>query len=138
MPLTERVHFPLLLKISVSSANDDTQTLPKLPELAIIRPSRGACASPLTEMVRGPAGSSLSTVIVANLRPKLIGSKQMGIDRESPAPTNSGKDSTCGTKNSAEEEVIPLTDRVLLPWVGNRCRSLSVCSGTWGFCISRG
>ena len=46
MPVTERAHLPLLVTISGSSANEPTQTSPKLPALAMIRFALGAGSDP--------------------------------------------------------------------------------------------
>ena len=51
-------------------------------------------------MVRGPAGSSLVTVIFADFGPKLVGWKRIGTWSEPPASTVSGYDKTFGTRNS--------------------------------------
>src|ERR1700756_76060 len=66
-------------------------------------------------MVAGDAGSSLVTVSVADLAPKLVGAKRIGIARESPGPIVSGYANTCGTRNSAEVDVISVTVSVHLP-----------------------
>src|SRR5207248_715448 len=72
-------------------------------------------ASPETCTIRGPAGSLLVTVIVAALNPNDCGSKRIGTDRESPATIESGYDNTSGVRNSPEEAVISVTERVHLP-----------------------
>ena len=60
------------------------------------------------DALRGPVGSSLVTVIVPDFAPKLVGWKRIGTCREPPASMVSGYDKTLGTRNSAEEEVMPV------------------------------
>src|SRR5580658_4947650 len=69
-PLTESVHFPLLVTIKGLSTNEPTQMLPKFPVSAMIRLAMGGGATPETDINCGDAGSSLMIVIVPNLEPK--------------------------------------------------------------------
>jgi hypothetical protein len=62
-----------------------------------------------------PSGSLLNTVSVADLGPKLVGAKRMGNGREAPPPGVNGNDKTCGTRNSPEDDVMPVTKRGQLP-----------------------
>ena len=65
----ESTHLPLLVRISGSSANEPTQTAPKLPELAMIRFALGGARTPETETTWGAAGSLLATMIVPAFGP---------------------------------------------------------------------
>src|SRR5437763_1478654 len=69
---------------------------------------------PDTAIIRGPAGSSLLTVTVADLGPKLDGWNRIGTCRESPPSMANGYDSTWGMRNSPEEEKMLVTDSVHL------------------------
>ncbi len=74
-----------------------------------------AGASPETPIVWGFAGSSLVTVIVAVFGPKLAGSNRIGTPSELPASIVSGYDRTSGTRNSPDEDEIPVTLSVHRP-----------------------
>ena len=63
----------------------------------------------------GLAGSSLSTVMVADLAPKLRGSKRMGTASEFPGAIVIGYESTSGTRNSGELDVIAVMVSVQPP-----------------------
>src|SRR5262249_15584206 len=76
-------------------------------------------ALPETATVRGPPGSSLPTVIFADLTPKLVGWKRMGSGSEPPTSIVSGNDITFGTRNSGEEEVMLAIVRVQYPQLLN-------------------
>src|SRR5678816_133977 len=65
--------------------------------------SRPEGASPETEMVFAPDGSSLATVIVPDFAPKLDGAKRSGNSIDVPAAMWSGYEITLGVTNSAEE-----------------------------------
>ena len=72
-------------------------------------------ARPVTDMVAGLSGSSLVTVMVAAFAPKLVGSKRMGTATASPGPMVIGKESTSGTRNSPEDELMLVTVSVHFP-----------------------
>lgn len=93
--------WPLLLSTSGSSAKLPTQTLPKLPLLAMARLRRGAGASPETLTTCGEAGSLLNTVIVPTFGPRLSGANRIGISIASPTSSLIGYDSTLGDWKSA-------------------------------------
>src|SRR4051794_1066232 len=97
----------------VRSARQQAFTPPKHREPVTTSLPDGA--KPETANVRGPAGSSLVTVIVADLGPKLVGWRRIGTCREPPASTLSGYDKMLGTRNSAEEEVMPVIVSVQCP-----------------------
>src|ERR1700722_15040199 len=97
----------------VRSAQQPAFTPPKVVEPPTASLPGGAW--PETLMLSGPVGSSLLTVIVAVLEPKLTGSKRMGIGRELPGPIVIGYDNASGTMNSPADEVIPVTVSVHLP-----------------------
>ena len=90
---------------AVTPPNDVEPVTTSLPEGTL----------PETSMIRGPLGSSLFTVIFADLEPRLIGWKRIGTWIESPASTVSGYDKTFGARNSAEEEVMLLMVSVHFP-----------------------
>lgn len=77
--------------------------------------SRPEGARPVTEMVAGLSGSSLVTVIIAAFGPKPVGSKRMATGTASPGPIVMGNDNTSGTRNSPEDELMPVTVNVHLP-----------------------
>ena len=58
-------------------------------------------ATPVTETVCGPLGSSLATVMVADFGPRLVGWNRMGTLTALPDSIVSGNDNTSGTKKSA-------------------------------------
>jgi hypothetical protein len=64
---------------------------------------------PVTVTVRGPAGSSLSTVMVAECGPMLVGWKRMGTSSASPGPIVTGYASAVGAMKSGLDEVIFVT-----------------------------
>src|SRR3954451_23671406 len=70
---------------------------------------------PETATLRFPAGSSLSTSIVAAFAPAETGANRIGTSSESPAPIASGYAATCGARNSGDDELIPVTVSVHLP-----------------------
>src|SRR3974390_3554937 len=70
---TSSVHRPPLFTNRGSSRNEPTQTLPKSPESAIPRTSRGAGAVPKTGIVCGPPGSLLMIMMFAGGGARLVG-----------------------------------------------------------------
>ena len=87
----ESAHLPLLVTISGSSANEPTQTSPKLPAFAMIRFALGAARTPETATTCGPAGSLLRMVIAPAFGPSgADGWKRMTTSIESPGPTRRG------------------------------------------------
>ena len=108
------VHRPLLLSVSGSSLKDPTQQLPKLPLFAIIRASLGAGATPDTLTVRGPAGSLLTSVMVAPFAPKLAGWKRIAASVDEPGFTSRGAE-RCGAGNSPEDELMAVTSSGQVP-----------------------
>src|SRR5207247_4421191 len=108
-------HWPLEFRVSGSSANEPTQTRPKLPRSASTRLSRGAPALPETCTLCGPAGSSLKTVITADLAPTLVGSNRIATSTASPAPSTIGYETTLGTLNSGDDDVIFVIESVPSP-----------------------
>src|ERR1700716_3038683 len=86
--LTCSLQSPTLLTEIVRSAQQQAVTPPK--EVEPLTASFPEGAFPDTAMVVGPAGSSLSTVIVAAFAPRPVGWKRIGTSRASPAPITSG------------------------------------------------
>src|SRR5580692_10530146 len=87
--LTCSGHGPTLHKAIVRSAQEQAFTPPKQSEPVTASLPEGAY--PVTSIVRRPAGSSLSTVIVADFEPKLVGSKRSGISSEFPGEIVTGQ-----------------------------------------------
>src|SRR5262245_27334162 len=103
---TVNVHGPLFNNVRGLSRNDPMHTLPNLPALAIIKSNSGGGAVPETVTMRGLQGSLLITVRLAALAPKLVGWNRIGSATESPEPTRMGYETTAGTRNSAEDEMM--------------------------------
>src|SRR5512133_3541188 len=101
--VTWRSQSPLLQIEMVRSARWPRSTGPKWPLPVTTRCPLGAV--PVRASVRGPAGSSLVTVNVADFAPKLVGSKRICTSAEAPAAMTMGYTTTWGTRNSAEDEV---------------------------------
>ena len=81
-------------------------TPPKIVDPVIVSWPVGA--SPSTVIVCGLPGSLLVTVMLADLGPKLVGRKRIGAARKFPPAIRSGYDNTWGTRNSGDDDVIPL------------------------------
>src|SRR5262249_17649749 len=96
----------LLFRITGSSRNEPTQTLPKLPPPGTTRLRRGRSAVPDTLIECGPCGSSLTMVIVADLAPALVGAKRRATSTASPSSSMIGYETTLGTWNSGDDEVM--------------------------------
>src|SRR5688500_7050513 len=86
--VTCNLQSPVLQMDMVRSAVQQALTPPKHSDPVIASLPEGAL--PETSIVCGLAGSSLITLSVANLGPKLSGSKRMGTGREFPAPMVTG------------------------------------------------
>src|SRR5580704_6681493 len=65
MPVTVRVHAPVLANVSGSSLKEPWQQLPKLPLSAMSKARCGGGAKPETETVTGPLRLLLNRVTVA-------------------------------------------------------------------------
>src|SRR5208283_1260673 len=111
--VTCRAHWPTLQMDIVRSAQQQAVTPPKFVEPVTASLPGGAL--PDKAIVCEPAGSSLVTVRIADLPPKLAGSKRMGTGRKFPAPMLIGNDNTSGARNSPEDEVMPVTESVHFP-----------------------
>jgi hypothetical protein len=86
--VTFRLHSPTLQTDIVRSAQQQAVTPPKIVEPVTASFPEGT--SPETAMVRGPAGSLLSTATVADLDPELVGAKRIGADRKFPGAILNG------------------------------------------------
>ena len=115
MPVTLSGHGPRLLMTRSRSVNLPRRTSPKSPLSGTTSVSLGAGAVPDTTTVLGPVGSLLSTEIVADFEPMLDGWKRIGASRTVPGAITSGYDKTLGTRNSPEDEVMPVMVTGLKP-----------------------
>src|SRR4051794_22747495 len=84
MPVTLSWHDPRLLMMRSRSVNLPKRTSPKSPLSGTTSVSLGAGAVPDTTTVLGPAGSLLSTEIIADFEPMLEGWKRIGASKTFP------------------------------------------------------
>jgi hypothetical protein len=109
----------------VRSAQQHAVTPPKTVDPVTASSPEGAL--PFTAIVAGLAGSLLITVIVPETGPKPVGWNRIGTVSEPPAAMFNGYDSTSGTRNAVEFDVIASIVNVHLPLLFNTSGSSAKC-----------
>ena len=91
-------HGPRLLMTRSRSTNLPRRTSPKSPLSGTTSVSLGAGAVPDTTTVLRPVGSLLSTEIIDDFEPMLVGWKRIGTSRTLAGAMVSGYDKTLGNQ----------------------------------------
>ncbi len=111
--VTIRLHLPVSHTFSVFDSVSLAQTLPKFRSPLVVATGIGTFPETFS-VIAGVVGSSLFTAIVADFGPVLVGWNRIGTSSELPPAIFTGND-TAATINSAEDEEIPVTERLHPP-----------------------